>query len=402
MFVLDNFIMPKTRTINIHGIIGTSFWDDTVSLNSFLRDFKEAENDDECDQILIDINSPGGSIGEGISIYNHIAQSEKQVVTRISGIAYSMGAIIALSGDTVVMFENATLMLHNCSGLAYGNAQDLEARVEMMQKVDNGIIASVATRSGLSKEEVRNKYFDYKDHTLDADECLEAKLVDELIEGKRSKVADDLKGKSMEEVLAYFNQGKSQETNFFDKLGGFIKNQLNPKPNKPTTPNPAENSDEPKDEPMKIKSSLKALMAIFSLEAKEGEEVIDHQPTEEQLTALNDQLGAADDLQNQLDAANTQKAELENALKDTLKAHKLDSELTGKEGIELLGERIKELGARTPNAPLENNEEEPLKTNKDNEDEEDPELKAAYEQIEALQQELNGPTKQTKTESENK
>lgn len=201
--------------VYIHGEIGDYWWGDSVSFKSFKKDFDAAVAQAESDQsaIEIHINSPGGSVSEGIAIYNHIVNSGKQVTTIIDGIAYSMGAIIAMAGTERKAAKNSTILLHNCWGWAMGNVSDLEQSIEMMRALDSNLIGAVADMTGISEDDVKTKWFDYKDHTLTAKQALEEGLLTQLI-----SPAENVPTGSVEEVIAHFRQNKGKEEGFLSKL----------------------------------------------------------------------------------------------------------------------------------------------------------------------------------------
>lgn len=97
--------------------------------------------------IQIYINCPGGSVMDGMNIYNAIIKSKTPVDTHDVGIAASMGGVCFLAGRKRIISDYATLMIHNPSG-----AED--------KKESNALIDSLATmlsaKSGVSKEEVVN------------------------------------------------------------------------------------------------------------------------------------------------------------------------------------------------------------------------------------------------------
>ena len=78
-------------------------------------------------EVTVRINSPGGSVFDGVAIYNALKRHDAVVTVWIDGIAASIASMIAMAGDEVVMPENAMLMLHDPSGLAIGTAADMRA-----------------------------------------------------------------------------------------------------------------------------------------------------------------------------------------------------------------------------------------------------------------------------------
>jgi hypothetical protein len=72
--------------------------------------------------ISVRINSLGGLVFDGFAIYNALKQSPRNVTVHIDGIAGSIASIIAMAGDTIIMAENAVMMIHKPSDATYGTA----------------------------------------------------------------------------------------------------------------------------------------------------------------------------------------------------------------------------------------------------------------------------------------
>ena len=75
--------------------------------------------------LVVEINSPGGNVWDGLSIYNMLRGRNAQVTTRVVGIAASIASIIALAGDTVEMADASLFMIHDPSGMVSGTAEDM-------------------------------------------------------------------------------------------------------------------------------------------------------------------------------------------------------------------------------------------------------------------------------------
>lgn len=186
----------------IYGLIGKSWWDDdAVDASSFVREFKALES--KHDSINVRINSPGGSIMEGLAICNALKNSTKTVNTYIDGVAASMAFMIALSGTNVYVFPNSLGMAHNASNFVWGNAQDMRDEAEALDKVDKALINDVVVKTGMMEEEVKTAFFNYKDNWLNADEMISYGLVDDKVEGK-ANVPEGAKNMQLDAIMAYY------------------------------------------------------------------------------------------------------------------------------------------------------------------------------------------------------
>ena len=81
-------------------------------------------------ELTVRINSPGGSVFDGVAIYNALKRHDAAITVWIDGIAASIASMIAMAGDEVVMPENTMLMLHDPSGLVLGTAADMRGMAE--------------------------------------------------------------------------------------------------------------------------------------------------------------------------------------------------------------------------------------------------------------------------------
>ena len=85
-------------------------------------------------ELTVRINSPGGSVFDGVAIYNALKRHDATITIWIDGIAASIASMIAMAGDGVVMPENAMLMLHDPSALVIGTAADMRGMAEALDK----------------------------------------------------------------------------------------------------------------------------------------------------------------------------------------------------------------------------------------------------------------------------
>lgn len=213
----------KSADIYIYGPIGFSWYDENGwDAAGFVREFNLLAA--KCDRINIHINSPGGIIDEGLPIFNAIQSCSKDTHTYIDGIAFSMGAVIALAGKTVHAAKNALMLFHNASGWASGNAQDFRETADMLDTYDSSLITSLSSKTGLTEAQVREQYFDFKDHLLSATDAKQAGFID-VIEDFSARIPENVSDLTGEQLYAFFqNQDRSDPV--FRKLIDFFKNSF--------------------------------------------------------------------------------------------------------------------------------------------------------------------------------
>ncbi len=103
--------------------------------------------DIESNEIIVRINSPGGSVFDGIAIYNALRYHNANIHVRIEGLAASIASVIAMAGDTVHMAENALLMVHNPFGWVGGDAEELRKVADMLDKTTEIIAQTYCSHS---------------------------------------------------------------------------------------------------------------------------------------------------------------------------------------------------------------------------------------------------------------
>jgi ATP-dependent Clp protease protease subunit len=105
-------------------------------------------------ELTVRINSPGGSVFDGVAIYNALKRHDAAITVWVDGIAASIASMIAMAGDEVVMPENAMLVLHDPSGLVAGTASDMRAMAEALDRMKAGMVAAYRDKSGRSDAEI--------------------------------------------------------------------------------------------------------------------------------------------------------------------------------------------------------------------------------------------------------
>ncbi|MDP2868579.1 MAG: Clp protease ClpP [Methyloversatilis sp.] len=122
----------------------------------------------ETDLIYLHLNSPGGEFDTGLQIINNILASEAHVITVLEARAYSMAALIFLSGDELVIHDNCQLMFHIYSGSFAGRGNEQQAEVIAVGKWFEKAMGRICTPF-LSDSEI-GKILKGSDLWMDSDE----------------------------------------------------------------------------------------------------------------------------------------------------------------------------------------------------------------------------------------
>ena len=167
----------RNAEVLIYGDIGEDPWGgESVSALDMVR----ALADLDVDTITARVNSYGGSVADGLAIYNALQRHPAHVTTAIDGVAVSIASLIAMAGDTVQMAQNGRLMIHAPWGLLMGNAADAREFADVLDGYAKSMAPSYAAKTGQPVDEVAALLLDGKDHWYSAGEALAAGFVDEI------------------------------------------------------------------------------------------------------------------------------------------------------------------------------------------------------------------------------
>lgn len=165
----------KKAEIWIYEEIGEDFWTgEGVTAKSFQKELSEVK----ASQIDLHINSPGGLVFDGITIYNLLKQHPADITVYIDGLAGSIASVVAMSGKDVLMAENALFMMHEPSGFAVGNSGDMRKTADLLDKVGESISLAYQDKSGKDEKEVKDLMVGVS--WLSAKEAKEHGFVDEI------------------------------------------------------------------------------------------------------------------------------------------------------------------------------------------------------------------------------
>jgi len=142
--------------------------------------FLESENPDK--DISLYINSPGGSVSAGLSIFDTMQFIKPDVSTLCMGMAASMGAFLLAAGAKGKRnaLPNSRIMIHQPSGGAQGQATDIEIQAREILKLRESLNSILAERTGQSLDKIKSD--SERDYFMSAAEAQAYGLVDKVIE----------------------------------------------------------------------------------------------------------------------------------------------------------------------------------------------------------------------------
>ena len=152
--------------------------------------FLEADNPKK--EIAMYINSPGGVVSAGLSIYDTMQFIRPKVTTMCVGQAASMGSLLLTAGEKGMRYSlpNSRVMLHQPSGGFQGQASDIARHAEDIMKVKRRLNEIYVLHSGQSYETIERTLD--RDHFMSAEEAKAFGIIDEVM-SKRAGDPEDLK-----------------------------------------------------------------------------------------------------------------------------------------------------------------------------------------------------------------
>ena len=165
---------PKSAEILIYEDVGEGFFGG-VTAKQFANDLKSMG---KIDLINVRINSPGGSVSDGVAIHNSLARHPARIVVDIDGLAASIASVIAMAGNEIRMAENALFMMHDPWAMVAGNSTELRNKADLLDKAGETLLTTYTNRSNVDSDTIESMMA--AETWLTAAEALELGLVDEI------------------------------------------------------------------------------------------------------------------------------------------------------------------------------------------------------------------------------
>lgn len=144
------------------------------------------ERRDPGQPIVVTINSPGGSITDGLAVYDTLLRLRRkgsEVTTRGQGVVASMAAVLLQAGDTRLMDARAKMLIHQGSITIQGDTRMTRAEQDDLRVLQDMLLSDIldilAERSTLAREEIEERW-ERRDWWLSAEQALELGFVDAL------------------------------------------------------------------------------------------------------------------------------------------------------------------------------------------------------------------------------
>ena len=176
-------------TLDLYDSIGFDFWTGEGMTPKRLAEQLDALK--PFDRLTVRVNSPGGDVFDGMTIYNILRRQEATVAVEIEGLAASAASFIiqAASPGEIAVNEASMLMIHRAWGVGMGNFQDMLDLAGVLEKLD-GQIAGIYSARSKRKVDTWLGLMDSETWFTGA-EAVDAKLADKVIPAKRAAALAD-------------------------------------------------------------------------------------------------------------------------------------------------------------------------------------------------------------------
>ena len=182
--------MPAMNSISgsgellLYGEIGN--WSDGLDPETVVRQLEQASGN----IIKVRIHSGGGSVVDGLAIYNLLKHSKKSVHVYIDGLAASIASVIAMAGNKVFMPENAWLMIHSPWNSATGNAAAFRQIADSLDAFESNLITIYREKTGMAASKLKTML--EAETWINASEAKKLGFIDEIITSVKAAASIDL------------------------------------------------------------------------------------------------------------------------------------------------------------------------------------------------------------------
>lgn len=212
---IKNFIQNESADIYIYNEISSWEGEEVTSAQSFRKDLEALGN---VKKINVMINSPGGSVGDGLTIASLLQRHTAYVTAYVDGMACSIASVIACAADKLVMGRSSLLMVHNALTFTYGNSKDLRKQADDLDAVTASLRQMYLMKAGDKLTEEKIKELMDNESWLSAKECIELGLCDEILETNKMVAKLPSKFKGMYNNIPKELLNQMNEVNEMDKV----------------------------------------------------------------------------------------------------------------------------------------------------------------------------------------
>ena len=215
MFAYD----VKKSEIYIYDVIGEPDFD-MIGAMHVIDAMKKMEGK----RVTVRINTPGGSVNEGIPMFNAMKRHPGGVDTVVDGIAASMGSYLMLAGINRRISRNSMVMIHNPMTIVMGNATEMRKEADVLDKYRERMLPDYAAATGKTTEELIT--------LLDAETWyVGQEIIDNgFAQATEDRDADEPAMKGLKMIAARSIAAGHAPKALFEKRGKAIQQSIDPRP----------------------------------------------------------------------------------------------------------------------------------------------------------------------------
>lgn len=167
------------NVITIYDVIGSDFYSEGVTVKRISAALRSIGHEND---VVVNINSPGGDWDHGIAINSLLKAHKGKVTVNVIALAASAASVIAMAGDDIRIAEAGFVMIHDAWVLAIGNKQELRGTADWLEPFDSSTASLYAKRTGQEKAEIQKMMT--AETWLESEKAIELGFVDGLMDAE--------------------------------------------------------------------------------------------------------------------------------------------------------------------------------------------------------------------------
>ena len=184
--------------IELYGVIGLEWYG--KSARGLLAELQAILDDDTTDNdIELHINSGGGYVDDAVAMHNRLVDHPGNVEVHIDALAASAATIVAMAGNKIIMPHNATMMIHQPWGVGIGTSADMRKYAGRLDKTENSMLRMYAKHTKLPLSRLKQMLAD--ETWMDAEEALELRFVDEVVEPSSREEVEQARAEAVSDYV---------------------------------------------------------------------------------------------------------------------------------------------------------------------------------------------------------
>lgn len=176
-----NKTSDETAEVFLYGDIGG--WMDGIGAEEFAKEVAALD----VGAIEVRLNSGGGSVFEGMAMYNALNRHPAKVIINVDGIAASIASVIAMAGDEIKIAEGSRIMIHKPWSGVIGDADTMRKEADVLDSLESGIVDIYHARTERSRDHLAQ--WIAAETWFNPEEAIDAGFADEIVPAKKKPKA---------------------------------------------------------------------------------------------------------------------------------------------------------------------------------------------------------------------